>query len=85
MTVNPIETLLFTPHPRSKRAEVSLPFFALFDGLLRGNIAEGLGHWGLNRWGKARIGAEVLLPKNEIYEDEAEDRRKEKGSITWEG
>ena len=87
MTVNPIETLLFTPHPRSKRAEVSLPFFALFDGLaegeggaplLRGNIAEGLGHYGLNRWGKARIGAEVLLPKNKIYEDEAEDRSKRK-------
>ena len=36
MTVNPIETLLFTPHPRSKRAEVSLPFFALFDGLAEG-------------------------------------------------
>lgn len=36
MTVNPTETLLFTPHPRSKRAEVSLPFFALFDGLAGG-------------------------------------------------
>ena len=36
MTVNPIETLHFTPHPRSKRAEVSLPFFALFDGLAEG-------------------------------------------------
>ena len=36
MTVNPIETLRFTPHPCSKRAEASLPFFALFDGLAEG-------------------------------------------------